>query len=144
MPSKRANRTEAIAKAVEDWNRAVRAQKAAPMMLAALLAYEDALSLCGAGSGFEKEIEVAQAKFDLLRRDALRMVEAKAKQANRNRDPAAEMHAQRMVMLPALQSIQALAEATLLAIRPREDVYIDAIETIERTARIAMETALAK
>jgi hypothetical protein len=45
---------------------------AAPDMLAALQAYEDALSLTGAGTGFEAEIAAAEARFDDLRRVALR------------------------------------------------------------------------
>ena len=44
---------------------------AAPDMLAALQAYEDALALNGAGSGFEREIDAAAAKFDVLRKAAL-------------------------------------------------------------------------
>lgn len=45
---------------------------AAPEMLQALEAYEDALSLCGAGTGFEAEIAAAHERFDVLRRVAIR------------------------------------------------------------------------
>ena len=138
MPSKRTNRIEAISKALDGWNQEDRVQKSAPMMLAALLAYEDALSLCGAGSGFEKEIEAAQGKFDVLRREALRMVDIE--RVSRGTDE--RICAQHALMLPALGNIQALAKETLALGKRRGnfvEVFRDAVETIERTARIALE-----
>lgn len=39
----------------------------APEMLDALIAYEEVRALCGAGSGFEKEIDAAERRFDDIR-----------------------------------------------------------------------------
>ena len=51
----------------------------APEMLEALIAYEEAFILCGAGSGFEKEIQAAQQRFDDLRQRVFERLQVHAR-----------------------------------------------------------------